>query len=91
MKLSNRVVKTTLIVGALFTGSVSANELTVSDVVTHLVQQAVTEVSYNIANDVYASILKTSYHFELDESPIKTEVLISKTTEIVTEVTEKAE
>ncbi|XOV80579.1 MAG: hypothetical protein ACFHVJ_06415 [Aestuariibacter sp.] len=91
MKFTSQVIKAVTLTGALLVGSVSAYEVTLKDMVSHLVQQAVTDVSYDIANGVYASIVSSSYHIELQESEIKTEVIISQATETKTENTEKAE
>lgn len=86
-----KLLKTTLLSSALLVGTVSANEVTLPDVVSFMVKKAVVETSYDIANDVYASVLNASYQFELIESPIKTQVLISQTDVKSEDNTEKAE
>lgn len=91
MKFTSQVVKAIALTGTLLVGSVSAYEVTLKDMVSHLVQQAVTEVSFDVANGVYASVVSAAYHVELQEQDIKTEVIISQVSDEDQNETEKAE
>lgn len=70
-----------LVSGSLLAAAADANEFTAADVASYYVQSAVATTTYEIANDVYASILNASHSFDLEQSEIETRVIISSTDE----------
>lgn len=55
----------------------TAHEVSLKDMTTLLVDNAVQKTALEIENNIYSEILTASHHFSLEEQDIKTRVLIS--------------
>lgn len=69
-----------LLTSGVFAGSVNAAEVTLTDVVTHLVSKAATVTAHEISNSLTNSIANAGHSFNLIETGVETKVIITKAT-----------